>query len=301
MPPAIRCSPPTWRPTGSSSKPRRDCRARMCRSSSTTPAKASFRSATDRLKALGYTDIRQLDGGLQAWRKAGYELFQDVNSYAKAFGELVESRRHTPSLPADEVAALMASKANISHSRCSAVRRICDHEHPRLRQRARRGTGAARRQRRAGSRDDHHRELCRPHPIDHRHPVAHQRRRREQGAGAAKRDDRLDARKAETSSMARTGAAGSASSRARRANAREVAYRAGVRHVGPDEAMALAGADPPHALSLRRPRGRRICGRSHPRLSPLSGRATRPGDRHGGAGARGAHPPDRRYAASAPT
>jgi len=70
--------------------------------------------ATDRLMALGYTNVRQLDGGLQAWQEAGYELFQDVNSYAKAFGELVESRRHTPSLPADEVAALIASKANIA-------------------------------------------------------------------------------------------------------------------------------------------------------------------------------------------
>src|SRR6185312_13567763 len=41
--------------------------------------------AADRLKALGYTNIRQLDGGLQGWKQAGYELFQDVNSYAKAF------------------------------------------------------------------------------------------------------------------------------------------------------------------------------------------------------------------------
>jgi rhodanese-related sulfurtransferase len=70
-------------------------------------------SATDRLKALGYTDVRRLDGGLQAWRSAGFELFRDVNSYAKAFGELVESRRHTPSLPAEEVAALIATGANI--------------------------------------------------------------------------------------------------------------------------------------------------------------------------------------------
>jgi len=71
-------------------------------------------SAIDRLTALGYTNVRPLDGGLQGWRDAGYELFQDVNSYAKAFGELVESRRHTPSLGADEVSALIASKANIA-------------------------------------------------------------------------------------------------------------------------------------------------------------------------------------------
>jgi rhodanese-related sulfurtransferase len=70
--------------------------------------------ATDRLRALGYTNVRRLDGGLQAWQAAGFELFSDVNSYAKAFGELVESRRHTPSLPADEVAALIVGKANIA-------------------------------------------------------------------------------------------------------------------------------------------------------------------------------------------
>src|SRR6202012_808198 len=70
--------------------------------------------ALDHLKRLGFGNIRQLDGGLQSWQQAGYELFQDVNSYAKAFGELVESRRHTPSLPAEDVAALIASKANIA-------------------------------------------------------------------------------------------------------------------------------------------------------------------------------------------
>jgi rhodanese-related sulfurtransferase len=69
--------------------------------------------AADRFKTLGYTHVRQLDGGLQAWPSAGLELFQDVNSYAKAFGELVESRRHTPSLAAGEVAALIESRANI--------------------------------------------------------------------------------------------------------------------------------------------------------------------------------------------
>src|SRR4051794_25999321 len=40
--------------------------------------------AADRLKALGYTNVRQLEGGLQAWNSAGYEVFEDVNSYAKA-------------------------------------------------------------------------------------------------------------------------------------------------------------------------------------------------------------------------
>src|SRR5215471_12468078 len=70
--------------------------------------------AAERLAALGYTNVRALAGGLKAWRDAGYELFQDVNSYAKAFGELVEARRHTPSLSADEVAGLIANKANVA-------------------------------------------------------------------------------------------------------------------------------------------------------------------------------------------
>src|ERR1700759_623420 len=45
--------------------------------------------ASVQLNALGYIDVRVLAGGLEAWRDAGYEIFQDVNSYAKAFGELV--------------------------------------------------------------------------------------------------------------------------------------------------------------------------------------------------------------------
>ncbi len=69
--------------------------------------------AAVRFAALGYTDVRRLEGGLEAWRNAGFEIFIDVNSYAKAFGELVEQCRHTPSLAAEEVAALIASEANI--------------------------------------------------------------------------------------------------------------------------------------------------------------------------------------------
>jgi len=69
--------------------------------------------AADHFKALGYSNVGALEGGLQGWKAAGFELFQDVNSYAKAFGELVEHRRHTPSLAAEEVSALIAAKANI--------------------------------------------------------------------------------------------------------------------------------------------------------------------------------------------
>ncbi len=70
--------------------------------------------AAARLGALGYGDVRLLEGGLQGWRAAGYELFEDVNSHAKAFGELVEHRRRTPSLPAEEVRALIEEKADVA-------------------------------------------------------------------------------------------------------------------------------------------------------------------------------------------
>jgi len=71
------------------------------------------RKAAVRFEALGYSDVRELDGALSAWAAAGYELFEDVNSYSKAFGELVEHRRHTPSLAAEEVQALIREKADI--------------------------------------------------------------------------------------------------------------------------------------------------------------------------------------------
>jgi rhodanese-related sulfurtransferase len=69
--------------------------------------------AADQFVALGYSNIRQLAGGLQGWKQAGYEVFEDVKAYAKACGELVEHRRHTPSLAAEEVGALIAEGANI--------------------------------------------------------------------------------------------------------------------------------------------------------------------------------------------
>jgi rhodanese-related sulfurtransferase len=70
--------------------------------------------AIEELHRLGFTQVSSLAGGLAGWRDAGFELFQDVNSYSKAFGELVEHRRHTPSLPAHDVLALIEEKADIA-------------------------------------------------------------------------------------------------------------------------------------------------------------------------------------------
>lgn len=73
----------------------------------------SIDAAHRKLVALGFTNIAALEDGLSGWRAAGYELFEDVNSYSKAFGELVEANRHTPSLTAEEVNALIEKGADI--------------------------------------------------------------------------------------------------------------------------------------------------------------------------------------------
>jgi rhodanese-related sulfurtransferase len=69
--------------------------------------------AAERLLSLGYVDVRLLENGLQGWKDAGYEIFRDVNAPSKAFGELVEAKRHTPSLSAGEVKALIDQHADI--------------------------------------------------------------------------------------------------------------------------------------------------------------------------------------------
>jgi rhodanese-related sulfurtransferase len=69
--------------------------------------------AAKRLAALGYTRVFALDGGLDGWKAAGGEVFRDVNVPSKAFGEWVEHHRHTPSLEAEQVLALIEGKADV--------------------------------------------------------------------------------------------------------------------------------------------------------------------------------------------
>jgi rhodanese-related sulfurtransferase len=68
--------------------------------------------AAARIAALGYTDVSVLDGGLEAYARAG-EVFRDVNVPSKAFGELVEAIRHTPSLSANEAKALIEAEPDL--------------------------------------------------------------------------------------------------------------------------------------------------------------------------------------------
>jgi rhodanese-related sulfurtransferase len=74
------------------------------------------------LQRLGYSQVSLLEtapnaqgraSGIEAWRRSDGQLFRDVNVPSKAFGELVESVRHTPSLSTQEVLAMIERQANM--------------------------------------------------------------------------------------------------------------------------------------------------------------------------------------------
>jgi rhodanese-related sulfurtransferase len=55
------------------------------------------------LAALGYRDVRVLEGGLAGWRAAGRRLAQGLNVPSKVFGERVLHELHTPELSCEEL------------------------------------------------------------------------------------------------------------------------------------------------------------------------------------------------------
>lgn len=69
--------------------------------------------AAERLINLGYTDVSIFAGGVNSWKAAGGEVFKDVNVPSKSFGEFVESKRHTPSLSAQEVKKMLDAQEDV--------------------------------------------------------------------------------------------------------------------------------------------------------------------------------------------
>ncbi|MFM8881221.1 MAG: rhodanese-like domain-containing protein [Betaproteobacteria bacterium] len=69
--------------------------------------------AYDRMLAMGYQNLAMLDGGIEAWKAAGFELFAGVNVPSKAFGELAEEAFHTPHIGAAELQARLAAGESI--------------------------------------------------------------------------------------------------------------------------------------------------------------------------------------------
>jgi rhodanese-related sulfurtransferase len=57
-----------------------------------------------RLYQLGYTNIMILEGGQQAWKQNGFQVFAGVNVPSKVFGELAEIYYQTPHITAAELA-----------------------------------------------------------------------------------------------------------------------------------------------------------------------------------------------------
>jgi len=65
--------------------------------------------ARERLLALGYERPSALQGGMRAWKDAGYVEFTGVGALSKGFGEYVEQELHTTRLEPGEVKALLDS------------------------------------------------------------------------------------------------------------------------------------------------------------------------------------------------
>lgn len=57
------------------------------------------------LRAMGYSNLAEVAGGLPAWVAAGLPLFKGVHSWSKAFGEWVQHRYHTPEIGPQDLAA----------------------------------------------------------------------------------------------------------------------------------------------------------------------------------------------------
>lgn len=69
--------------------------------------------AQKRLSELGYKQIHILRGGVDAWKKAGYQVFAGVNLPSKTFGELAEHAFNTPRISAADLHKKIEDKEDI--------------------------------------------------------------------------------------------------------------------------------------------------------------------------------------------
>ncbi len=69
--------------------------------------------AAEILRALGYSDVKRLDGGADGWKAAGFHLFAGVNVPSKTFGEMIAENFGTPAITADELAEKQAKGESV--------------------------------------------------------------------------------------------------------------------------------------------------------------------------------------------
>jgi rhodanese-related sulfurtransferase len=85
-----------------SSVPRRTTRVVVCDDDETLAQRAAAA-----MRGFGYRNISVVQGGVGAWRAAGFELFSGINVPSKAFGEHIEHACQTPRIAAAELKARM--------------------------------------------------------------------------------------------------------------------------------------------------------------------------------------------------
>ena len=195
------------------------------------------------MAALGYRDVAVLDGGIAAWEAAGFRVYSGVHVPSKAFAEVVEHEAGTPWISAEELQALIDSRADIAIFDSRSLRGIPQQQHPDRDQRAGRRAGLSLRRSDAVARHHDHRQLRRPHPQHHRRAIADQCRLPQQDRVAEGRHDGLAPGRAR--GRARRRRAGRRRSpppgcRRRSEAAARVAARCGIARI--DRRRSIAGA-----------------------------------------------------------
>ncbi|MGH7112053.1 MAG: rhodanese-like domain-containing protein [Stellaceae bacterium] len=89
--------------------PRRGTRVVWCDDGDGTALRAA-----GRMRALGYTGVAVLGGGIAAWRAAGHRLYSGVHVPSKAFAEVVEHEAGTPWIAAPDLQKMIAGGADIA-------------------------------------------------------------------------------------------------------------------------------------------------------------------------------------------
>lgn len=91
------------------SVPRRDTRVVWC-----DDGEGLAERAAARMQALGWSHVSVLAGGLAAWERAGYRIYNGVHVPSKAFAEVIEHAAGTPWIDAAELKRLIDAGSDMA-------------------------------------------------------------------------------------------------------------------------------------------------------------------------------------------